>query len=125
MRDRLRSDFIEEIKRRALEASPAPWTVVVDEYSYYVVNAQGELVGGRADAIFIANAREDVIALVDELERARTTLSLLREWAENAVAWGEQIQTDQETLSGEDLRKAFFLSYGGKRVLSILDEHEG
>ena len=59
---------IEDIKERTEQATKGPW----DDYDYTVNSPMHEtaMVHKRADAIFIANARQDIpylLALVDEL----------------------------------------------------------
>jgi len=67
---RLTNEQLAEIKARCDKATPGPW---IDEHGFI------RQIEGKADLLFIANARTDIPALVAEVER-------LREVAKGAAA---------------------------------------
>jgi hypothetical protein len=114
-------EWLDAIRSRIEQASPAPWRVVTDELNHYIVDSRGELVTGLADAEFIAAARKDVEVLVSEVERLDRLLEALREWAEYAKACAHEVTARDGPISGKGLKEGFFLSFGADRVLAILD----
>lgn len=68
-----------EIRKRADSATPGPWKAYIEERDFQsgssFIQTQGEdieLIGAtEADYDFIANARQDIPKLLDEIERLR------------------------------------------------------
>jgi hypothetical protein len=118
------ADSIDDIKERMSAASPGPWQVLSDDLNYVIVDADGDVVGGAGDAVFIAHAREDVTRLVAELDQARATLADIRSWAETAKEWAKEVNAKGGLASSEGRGQAFFISFGAGRVLAILNGEE-
>jgi len=81
----------QEIRARDAAATPGPWSA--NEPTGFVVDPTGQplaIFGGglqdRADAAFIAHAREDVPTLLAEIERLRSLVANARLQARNEVA---------------------------------------
>ncbi len=85
---------LDAIRQRAEAASPGPWAVnPVNGYQVKLNNGTGFLVAHThrltdnkdlRDAEFIAHAREDIPALVAEVERLRNELSAARRYGRTA-----------------------------------------
>jgi len=88
----LSKEGLAEIRKRADKASPGPWKKETDTFGddtsaykrcYWLTGPQfievdGSYFHNRDDALFIAHAREDIPRLVDQVERLRMELELLR-----------------------------------------------
>lgn len=79
---------LDAIRGRATAATPGPWVTgdrIGLEAWQAVLSPTGRMVGldweqgGEADAVFIANAREDVPALLSEVDRLRARVTELEE----------------------------------------------
>ena len=70
---------LEEIRKRAEAATPGPWKAFVEDRDFQsgssFIQTQGEdieLIGAtEADYDFIANARQDIPKLLDEIDRLK------------------------------------------------------
>ena len=108
---------LEPIKERLAAATPGPWKAKEDSWDGYSVviddNGPGVSIiaeqigqgedGGRGDAEFIANAPEDIAALVAEVERLRATIHVLTSERDSALERNndliEQSEKQQSRLS--------------------------
>jgi len=69
---------LEAIKARCEAATPGPWEIKDRGHFAYMSGPRHVGVGGRwlpADAAFISHAREDVPALIAEVERLRAEVA--------------------------------------------------
>ena len=75
---------LEAIRQRAEKATPGPWSMKQEGADFYMADSQGRYLDiTLADAIFAAHSRQDIPALLDEVERlneenARLTTELQR-----------------------------------------------
>ena len=108
------------IRARAEAATPGPWRVVEDiewgtgaaEYHWYRYvdgpTDYGDEYGyeyqilSREDAAFIAHAREDIPALVAEVERLQAELARVRPVVEAAQRWHVAAQHYDAAMSSRD-----------------------
>lgn len=77
----MNAERIEEIRKRAAASTRGPWEVGYDDYDSDTTLYIGEVEAtvGRFDAEFIAHAREDIPALLAEVERLREEVGYLEE----------------------------------------------
>src|SRR5262245_43773237 len=103
---------LELMERRCAAASPGPWSSFVvgrdteAGLSYIELGccAALELLGGTvSDQDFIANAREDVPRLIDEVRRLRAEMKLRAELLAIGAATSQGANAVQSTGCGESL----------------------
>lgn len=75
----MNQEQLNAIKKRVAKASVGPWFVVEEEFIQNVSSVIGAIHFSR-DAHFIAHAREDVPALVVEVERLREALTKILDY---------------------------------------------
>lgn len=100
------ADRLTEIHERTDAATPGPWeTAGIGDFGWHINGPDGNVETqdseqGRADAEFIAHAREDVPWLRDELEMARGVLAM---W--ELVASREEVTAVQRLAAVYTLHK--------------------
>lgn len=72
----MNQEHLNAIKKRLSKTSVGPWIVVEEEFIQNVSSVVGAIHFSK-DAHFIAHAREDVTALVAEVERLREALQTI------------------------------------------------
>lgn len=104
----INAEQLNAIKERAAKATPGPWRSA-GLYGVRTQNAEALSIPLRPeDATFIAHAREDVPALVAEVERLTTVKHRLNSEIEiyRKQYEGAQIQLNESEVDNERLRKA-------------------
>ncbi|SCX52158.1 hypothetical protein [Lysinibacillus fusiformis] len=100
----MKQEQLNAIKERVAKATQGPW--LFSKYGNVILNNNYEITEGFAnklDALFIANARKDVPALVAEVERLHKALEKVME-VEAPIAEGWETpayKIAQEALGGE------------------------
>ena len=120
---------LDDIKKRLADATAGPWTTHGYPETYTEVYGPDDLPvvtwgydgeqGGvcmPADARFIANAREDVEWLVEQVEALTAFMEWLNEWVDDEDGW-----CGVYALSASDVRKA--MERFGVRA-ALTDEEE-
>ena len=88
---------LREIKARANAATPGPWSAQtrLDSFGEYAAgpfHATGDCLRAMCDARFIADAREDVLRLLAEVNRLRSVLARCREVQKAAAErWRDEV----------------------------------
>ena len=88
----LTKEYLEAVRRRCREATEGPWTSFIEGRDQalggasFIMRGKDQdkddlyLDGGTvADYDFVANARQDIPLLIDEIERLQAELNLLQE----------------------------------------------
>ena len=121
-------DRIEEIQRRSDEAAHGPWTMesYCDGYSVYASGASGmgciseRAADGLTDSqmdhlvdtgVFIANAREDIPWLLDQLAAAKEQEGRLLDDANRDVVTIDRLKTALENIARGPLQSPKFELY--------------
>lgn len=74
----LSKDELNAIEDRASRATPGPWSMKQDGAEFYIADRNGRWLDVTlSDAIFISHARQDIPALLAEVERLRAALENL------------------------------------------------
>ena len=131
------------IRQRVEKATEGPWntgfdyerndpTVITPGHIEHTIDytlTEGGLEHGKADAEFIAHAREDVPALLDEIDRLRKDLSYeveqkikLAEMVESLRATIDRVQALAEKMQNEHGQS--WNSISGNRVSRALEGGE-
>lgn len=86
MSKRLKEEMLETFRNRVNNATPLPWKVLKNEYEGNFGWVSEDTIDGitaeiyeYADAEFITHAREDVPALLDEIERMKEDMQEISE----------------------------------------------
>lgn len=111
---------LDAIRQRAGAATPGPWIAVTDNGRRTGIGIVGQVakrgtgeaiavfagVGGsrHADAAFTANARDDVPALLDEVEQLRGQLQVVRDWVGEHGDGAVDVWSLREILAGREVR---------------------
>ena len=118
---RMTSLDLAAIRQRVEKATEGPWNTGFDyekndpivlapgyiEHTIDYTLTEGGLEHGKADAEFIAHAREDIPALLDEIDRLNATIQRVRKIVTDpqTVGWIER-DGDTAWIPAERIRKA-------------------
>ena len=76
-----------EIRQRANAATPGPWSMKQDGAEFYIADRNGRWLDVTlSDAIFISHARQDIPALLAEVERLRADIEHVSTVGESLAA---------------------------------------
>lgn len=101
MSKRLTTEALEAIRKRAEAATTGPWYTAHTFDGQWIIKENGDIISGTVsrddDATFIIHSREDIPALLSEVERLRSYISRI---PVNCVFCGVTYQADFEREVG-------------------------
>ena len=90
---------LEAIRQRAEQATPGPWSMKQEGADFYMADSQGRYLDiTLADAIFAAHSRQDIPALLAEVERLRADIEHVSTVGESLVVSLDSVKADNARL---------------------------